>query len=212
MIPKMPAPDLIRGGHRFSDTIMPKKTPADLATAVPKPGMTTIVKKIQGAHEQLDAFTNSPGHAAAPSEVTKAAADWAKATDDMEGNHGQIAPAEAHLTMLHNAEPVLERRWGAKKRAFFAAVNVYTEYLNLTQLDHQSFPEETAAYLRAKYAPIPPDLLVLTMSDRDASASLNLAAALLPPSDRNMAIRNQIVIRLALNLPRRELGGAASDL
>jgi signal transduction histidine kinase len=43
-------------------------------------------------------------------------------------------------------------------------VNVYTEYLNLTQLDHKSFPEETAAYLRAKYAPVPPDLLVLAGS------------------------------------------------
>src|SRR5262245_53044093 len=43
-------------------------------------------------------------------------------------------------------------------------INVYTEYLNLTQLDHKSFPEETAAYLRTKYAHTTPDLLVVAGS------------------------------------------------
>jgi len=43
-------------------------------------------------------------------------------------------------------------------------INLYTEYLNLTQLDHQTFPDETIAYLRAKYAPAGLDLLVLAGS------------------------------------------------
>src|SRR5262245_45311150 len=57
-----------------------------------------------------------------------------------------------------------ERALTAGLRSGADPVNIYTEYLNLTQLDHKSFPEETAAYLRAKYAEVAPDLLVLAGS------------------------------------------------
>ena len=44
-------------------------------------------------------------------------------------------------------------------------VNVYTEYLNLTQLDHgAAYPEETLAYLRAKYASARIELVAVTNS------------------------------------------------
>jgi signal transduction histidine kinase len=57
-----------------------------------------------------------------------------------------------------------EQALTAGLRSDAGPVNVYTEYLNLTQLDHKTFPEETAAYLRAKYAPVGIDLLVLAGS------------------------------------------------
>jgi hypothetical protein len=57
-----------------------------------------------------------------------------------------------------------EQALTASLRAAPEPINLYTEYLNLTQLDHQTFPDETIAYLRAKYAPAGLDLLVLAGS------------------------------------------------
>jgi signal transduction histidine kinase len=57
-----------------------------------------------------------------------------------------------------------EQGLAASLRSSAEPINLYTEYLNLTQLDHNTFPDETVAYLRAKYAPGGLDLLVLAGS------------------------------------------------
>jgi hypothetical protein len=100
---------------------------ADHATAVPKAGMTTPAKKIQGARDQIAAFNKSPGLGSASQAVKDAAAAWGTATDAYDTNTRAIPPAVQAATVLRNNQPVLARRWAAKKRAFFAAVNDYAD-------------------------------------------------------------------------------------
>jgi hypothetical protein len=106
---------------------MPAQKKADQATAVPKPGMNTPTKQIQGARDQIGAFNKSPGAPAAPQAVKDAAAAWETATDAYDTNTKAIPPAEQAVKVLRDNQPVLRRRWAAKKRAFFAAVNDYAD-------------------------------------------------------------------------------------
>jgi hypothetical protein len=99
----------------------------DRATAVPKKGMKTSTEKVDGTKTQVTATTNSPGYGAAPQAVKTALADWGQSATDMDDNMKKIGPARATLTTLIANQHVLERRWGAKKRAFFSAVNIHAD-------------------------------------------------------------------------------------
>jgi len=99
----------------------------DRATAVPKKAMVKTQAKIDGAHDQASASKGSPGWSTAPQDVQSTAADWSKAADDLDANGKAIQAKLLELEALRANEPVLLRRWSAKKRAFFSAVNNYAD-------------------------------------------------------------------------------------
>jgi hypothetical protein len=101
--------------------------PVDQATAVAKPGMNTLTKKVSGTQAQVTATKASPGWASAPPEVQKKLDEWGQSGSDMDANQKKIGPARSALALLIGNQRVLQRRWSAKKKAFYSSVNDYAD-------------------------------------------------------------------------------------
>ena len=140
---------------------MAREKKADRATAVPPEAMGTKKTKVAGARKLIGAMQGSPEWPAAPNVQTTTAA-WAKATDDWEANDEELAVAKQKVAAIEAREPVLERRWHAKKRACSGAVTDHGDgskdkvhALGWAVLNHDPLaPAEVPQNLRDKHSKV----------------------------------------------------------
>jgi hypothetical protein len=82
----------------------------------------TVQEKISCARTHVGAMKKSDEWPLAPG-VQQKAAEWGKATDDLEAQHQRIADLEKQLEAARAHEAVLERRWRTSADGVLFAVN-----------------------------------------------------------------------------------------